>query len=67
MKIFCRLTQASDYRTRFAASYPFLPEVIDVLYHRGSFNLSMHPRRTALIVAGDLQPERFQHLLYQSG
>ncbi len=32
--------QASDYRTRFAASYPFLPEVIDVLYHRwGSFHL----------------------------
>lgn len=30
--------QASDYRVRFAASYPFLPEVIDVLYHRwGSF------------------------------
>ncbi len=60
--------QASDYRTRFAASYPFLPEVIDVLYHRwGQFQPSTHPRRTALIVAGDSQPERFQHLLYQSG
>jgi hypothetical protein len=28
----------SDYRKRFMDSYPFLPEVIDVLYHRwGSF------------------------------
>ncbi len=30
--------QPSDYRHRFIESYPFLPEVIDVLYHRwGSF------------------------------
>lgn len=30
--------EASEYRNRFEASYPFLPEVIDVLYHRwGSF------------------------------
>jgi len=30
--------EPSDYRHRFVASYPFLPEVIDVLYHRwGSF------------------------------
>ena len=30
--------QASEYRTRFTNSYPFMPEVIDVLYHRwGSF------------------------------
>ncbi|MBI4648362.1 MAG: ATP-binding protein [Bacteroidia bacterium] len=28
----------SEYRKRFLASYPFLPEVIDILYHRwGSF------------------------------
>ena len=30
--------QKSEYRERFVASYPFQPEVIDVLYHRwGSF------------------------------
>ncbi len=30
--------ETSEYRERFIASYPFLPEVIDVLYHRwGSF------------------------------
>ncbi|OIP91485.1 MAG: AAA family ATPase [Syntrophaceae bacterium CG2_30_58_14] len=30
--------QPSDYRDRFADAYPFLPEVVDVLYHRwGSF------------------------------
>lgn len=31
-------TEKSEYKKRFIASYPFLPEVIDVLYHRwGSF------------------------------
>lgn len=31
-------TEPSDYRKRFEASYPFIPEVIDTLYHRwGSF------------------------------
>ena len=31
-------TQESEYRERFIESYPFQPEVIDVLYHRwGSF------------------------------
>ena len=31
-------TQESEYRDRFLESYPFQPEVIDVLYHRwGSF------------------------------
>ena len=30
--------EKSDYRKRFQASYPFLPEVVDILYHRwGSF------------------------------
>ncbi|OPX61890.1 ATP-binding protein [Methanoregula sp. PtaB.Bin085] len=30
--------QPSEYRDRFVASYPFMPEVIDVLYHKwGSF------------------------------
>ena len=31
-------TEPSEYRDRFFASYPFAPEVVDVLYHRwGSF------------------------------
>lgn len=31
-------TEPSEYKKQFLASYPFLPEVIDVLYHRwGSF------------------------------
>ncbi|MDG6999847.1 MAG: ATP-binding protein, partial [Nitrososphaerota archaeon] len=31
-------TDASDYKNRFIESYPFIPEVIDTLYHRwGSF------------------------------
>lgn len=31
-------TQPSEYRERFLDSYPFLPEVVDVLYHKwGSF------------------------------
>jgi hypothetical protein len=30
--------QPSEYRARFADSYPFMPEVVDILYHRwGSF------------------------------
>ena len=30
--------QLSEYRDRFSASYPFTPEVVDILYHRwGSF------------------------------
>jgi len=32
---------ASEYRDRFVESYPFIPEVIEVLYHRwGSFRRS---------------------------
>ena len=31
-------TETSDYRNRFLDAYPFMPEVVDVLYHRwGSF------------------------------
>lgn len=37
--------QPSDYRARFVNSYPFLPEVIDVLYHRwGSFHTFQRTR-----------------------
>lgn len=37
--------QASEYRNRFYESYPFMPEVIDVLYHRwGSFHTFQRTR-----------------------
>nr|MQY79011.1 DUF499 domain-containing protein [Bacteroidota bacterium] len=37
--------QPSEYRTRFTDSYPFMPEVIDVLYHRwGSFHTFQRTR-----------------------
>jgi hypothetical protein len=36
--IFPAGTEQSQYRDRFIASYPFMPEIIDILYHRwGSF------------------------------
>ena len=38
-------TELSEYRERFLASYPFLPEVIDILYHRwGSFTTFQRTR-----------------------
>lgn len=37
-------TETSDYRNRFLDAYPFMPEVVDVLYHRwGAFLLSRGP------------------------
>lgn len=37
--------QPSEYRNRFTESYPFLPEVIDVLYHRwGSYHTFQRTR-----------------------
>ncbi|MDD5510539.1 MAG: DUF499 domain-containing protein [Dehalococcoidales bacterium] len=37
-EIFPAGSQPSEYRDRFLDSYPFMPEVVDVLYHRwGSF------------------------------
>lgn len=37
--------QPSEYRSRFSNSYPFMPEVIDVLYHRwGSFHTFQRTR-----------------------
>ncbi|KAA3660235.1 MAG: DUF499 domain-containing protein [Calditrichaeota bacterium] len=37
--------QPSEYCTRFSNSYPFMPEVIDVLYHRwGSFHTFQRTR-----------------------
>ncbi len=37
--------EASEYRSRFEDSYPFLPEVVDVLYHRwGSYSTFQRTR-----------------------
>ncbi len=40
--------EASEYRTRFEDSYPFLPEVVDVLYHRWGSYSSFQRTRGAL-------------------
>jgi len=45
-------TEKSDYRTRFLDSYPFVPEVIDVLYHRwGSYPEFQRTRGVLRILA----------------
>jgi guanylate kinase len=42
----------TEYRKRFHASYPFLPEVIDVLYHRwGSFHNFQRTRGVLRLLA----------------
>lgn len=44
--------EGAQYRQRFAASYPFLPEVIDVLYHRwGSFSSFQRTRGVLRLLA----------------
>src|SRR4030067_2896683 len=44
--------EASEYRKRFEASYPFLPEVIDILYHRwGSFSTFQRTRGVLRLLA----------------
>lgn len=44
--------EKSDYRTRFLDSYPFIPEVIDVLYHRwGSYPEFQRTRGVLRILA----------------
>jgi hypothetical protein len=45
-------TEASEYRTRFEDSYPFLPEVVDVLYHRwGSYSTFQRTRGALRLLA----------------
>ena len=44
--------EASEYRKRFEASFPFLPEVIDVLYHRwGSYSTFQRTRGVLRLLA----------------
>ncbi len=44
--------EPSQYRDRFQASYPFLPDVVDVLYHRwGSFSTFQRTRGVLRLLA----------------
>jgi Protein of unknown function (DUF499) len=44
--------EASEYRSRFEDSYPFLPEVVDVLYHRwGSYSTFQRTRGALRLLA----------------
>jgi len=44
--------EASEYRSRFEDSYPFLPEVVDVLYHRwGSYSTFQRTRGVLRLLA----------------
>ncbi len=44
--------ESSEYRQRFEASYPFLPEVVDVLYQRwGSFSTFQRTRGVLRLLA----------------
>ena len=50
--ILARGEESSDYRQRFKDTYPFLPEVVDVLYHRwGSFPSFQRTRGTLRLLA----------------
>ena len=45
-------TEESEYRARFEDSYPFLPEVVDVLYHRwGSYSTFQRTRGALRLLA----------------
>jgi len=45
-------TEASEYRKRFETSYPFLPDVVDVLYQRwGSFSTFQRTRGVLRLLA----------------
>lgn len=58
--------EASQYRERFADSYPFLPEVIDMLYHRwGSFSTFQRTRgvlRLLALVIHSLKDSRLPYI-----
>jgi len=44
--------EASEYRERFEASYPFIPEVVDILYQRwGSFSTFQRTRGVLRLLA----------------
>lgn len=57
--------QKSEYRERFVASYPFQPEVIDVLYHRwGSFPHFQRTRGVLRLLSRVVHRSRGKNLPY---
>ena len=57
--------QKSEYRERFVASYPFQPEVIDVLYHRwGSFPNFQRTRGVLRLLSRVVHRSRGKNLPY---
>lgn len=59
--------EPSEYRKRFQASYPFLPEVVDVLYQRwGSFSSFQRTRGVLRLLALVLQSLKESGLSYLS-
>ena len=57
--------EPSEYRDRFLASYPFLPDVIDVLYHRwGSYTAFQRTRGVLRLLSLVIYNLRERHLPY---
>jgi len=60
------LTELSEYRKKFAASYPFMPEVIDVLYQRwGSYSTFQRTRgllRLLSLVVHSLKEKNLRYI-----
>jgi predicted AAA+ superfamily ATPase len=57
--------EASEYRSRFEASYPFLPEVVDVLYQRwGSYYTFQRTRGALRLLALVIHGLKDAHIPY---
>jgi len=60
-------TEPSEYRNRFIDSYPFLPEVIDILYHRwGSFPNFQRTRGVLRLLSLVISELKDKHIPYIS-
>lgn len=60
-------SEPSQYRERFAAAYPFLPDVVDVLYQRwGSFSTFQRTRGVLRLLALVVHALKDQNLPYIS-
>ncbi len=59
--------EASEYRQRFEASYPFLPDVVDILYQRwGSFSTFQRTRGVLRLLALVIHALKDRNLPYIS-
>jgi hypothetical protein len=59
--------EASEYRQRFEASYPFLPDVVDILYQRwGSFSTFQRTRGVLRLLALVIHALKDRNLPYLS-